>query len=110
MMMVQLGLDKPRVLLRSGDMVDLNAPINMVSFIGGSRVGPPHVYTGGSSGSIVEWTAKGPFPILPYGDRLFGNNTMWFGGFHGSTWNVRHSPHGEDFFLTRSGIAQIYGH
>lgn len=107
MMLVQFGGNEPRVLAKSGDQVDLEAPINVISFIGGARSGNPHVYAGGSSGSIVEWTADGPQAMLAYGERLFGNNTMWFGGFTGNTWNLRKSPHGEMFFTTGSGIGRI---
>lgn len=109
MLLTQLGLDQPRVFARSGDRLDANLPINIVNFIGGSRNGPPHVYAGGSSGSIVEFNQGDAFNVLGYGERLFGNNTLWFGAFHGGTWNVRKSPHGETWFSTGAGIARING-
>ncbi|MFN0101671.1 MAG: Ig-like domain-containing protein [Bryobacteraceae bacterium] len=109
MMLVQLGLDQPRIVMRSGDRAEIRAPHNIVNFIGGARSGPPHVYSGGSSGSIVEMSPDGPRTVMPYGERLWGNNTMWFGAFHGATWNVRKSPHGEIYFTTGSGIAKIIG-
>jgi len=109
MMLVQLGLDQPRIVLRSGDRATIRAPQNVVNFIGGARSGTPHVYAGGSSGSIVEMTADGPRTLMPYGERLWGNNTMWFGAFHGGTWNVRKSPQGDIYFTTGAGIARIVG-
>ncbi len=109
MMFVQLGLDQPRIVLRSGDRAEIKAPINVINFIGGARSGPPHVYAGGSSGSIVEMSPDGPRTVMPYGERLWGNNTMWFGGSHGGTWNIRKSPHGEIFFTTGTGIAKLLG-
>jgi hypothetical protein len=109
MMIAQFGGNEPRVLAKSGDRVDVEAPLNVISFIGGARAGNPHVYAGGSSGSIVEWTADGPQTMLAYGERLFGNNTMWFGGFTGNTWNLRKSPHGEVYFSTGSGIGRMTG-
>ncbi len=107
MMFVQLGLQQPRVVLRSGDTAAIRAPQNVINFIGGAKSGLPHVYSGGSSGSIVEMSPDGPRTVMPYGERLWGNNTMWFGGFHGGTWNVRKSPHGDIYFTTGSGIAKI---
>ncbi|MBL8242526.1 MAG: Ig-like domain-containing protein [Bryobacterales bacterium] len=109
MMLVQLGLEQPRIVLRSGDTAQVRAPINIVNFIGGARNGPPHVYAGGSSGAIVEMAPSGPKTVMNYGERLWGNNTMWFGAFHGGTWNVRKSPHGEVFFTTGTGIAKLAG-
>jgi hypothetical protein len=109
MMFVQLGLDQPRIVLRSGDTAEIRAPQNIINFIGGARTGPPHVYAGGSSGSVVEIGPDGPRAVMKYGERLFGNNTLWFGAFHGGTWNVRKSPHGEVFFTTSSGIAKLAG-
>ncbi|MBI2690027.1 MAG: Ig-like domain-containing protein [Acidobacteria bacterium] len=109
MMLVQLGLDQPRIVLRSGDRAAIRAPHNIVNFIGGARSGRPHVYSGGSSGSIVEISADGPRTVMPYGERLWGNNTMWFGASHGGTWNVRKSPQGDIYFTTGSGLARING-
>ena len=85
----------------------MRAPHNVISFIGGARTGPPHVYSGGSSGSIVEMSPDSTRTVMPYGERLWGNNTMWFGAFHGGTWNVRKSPQGDIYFTTGSGIAKI---
>ncbi len=107
MLFVQLGLDQPRVVLRAGDTAEIKAPLNIINFIGGARTGAPHVYAGGSSGSIVEMSPDGPRNVMPYGDRLWGNNTMWFGAFHGGTWNVRKSPTGDIYLTTGSGIAKI---
>lgn len=107
MLLTQLGQDGPRVFARSGDRVDGSAPINIVNFIGGARTGPPHVYAGGSNGSIVEFNQVDPFNNLTYGERLFGNNTLWFGASHGATWSVRKSPNGEVWFSTGAGLARI---
>jgi hypothetical protein len=107
MMFVQVGLDPPRVILRSGDEKDFDAPVNIINLIGGARVGPPHVYAGGSSGSLVEMSPRGQRTLLKYGERLWGNNTMWFGAFHGGTWNVRKSPSGTIYFTTGAGIGKI---
>ncbi|MBM3787561.1 MAG: hypothetical protein FJW30_24665 [Acidobacteria bacterium] len=109
MLLTQLGLDEPRIVARSGERFSLRAPINVINFIGGARVGAAHVYAGGSSGSIVEFNQGDPFNILTYGERLFGNNTLWFGAFHGGTWNVRKAPDGQVWFSTGSGLARLTG-
>jgi hypothetical protein len=88
--------------------VKVEAPLNLVTLISGARVGPPHVLAGGSTGSIAEFDASGFRPVLAIGERLYGT-TMWFGGFHGGTANIRKAPNGDVYFINGAGIARIAG-
>jgi len=97
---------EPYILFSDGDEIPVNLPVNAFTFIGGARTGPPHVQAGGNSGSIAEFSA-GDFRLtLGIGERLFGN-TMWYGGSHGSTYNMRKAPNGDIYFTNGSGIARI---
>jgi hypothetical protein len=96
----------PSVLFAAGDEVPAELPVNLFTLIGGSRTGPPHVQAGGNSGSIAEF-ADGDWRLtLGIGERLFGS-TLWFGGSHGSTYNMRKAPNGDIYFVTGAGIARI---
>ena len=97
---------EPYILFYEGDQIPVELPVNAFTFIGGARTGPPHVQAGGNSGSIAEFSS-GDFQLtLGIGERLFGN-TMWFGGSHGSTYNMRKAPNGDIYFTTGAGIARI---
>ena len=99
---------EPYILFGENDQVPVTLPVNAFTFIGGARTGPPHVQAGGNSGSIAEFSG-GDFRLtLGIGQRLFGN-TMWFGGSHGSTYNMRKAPNGDIYFITGAGIARIAG-
>ena len=96
----------PYVLFGAGDQVPVELPVNAFTFIGGARTGPPHIQAGGNSGSIAEF-ADGDWKLtLGIGERLFGN-TMWFGGSHGSTYNMRKAPNGDIYFTSGAGIGRI---
>ncbi len=99
--------DNPEYVVYSGMSVDLPAPVNAVSFIFGARNGPPHLLTGGTTGSIAEFSGTGFTPRLAIGERVFGS--MWYGGFTGATGNVRKSPTGEIYAIVPSGIARLTG-
>ncbi len=88
--------------------VKLEAPLNLVTLIAGGRVGAPHVLSGGTTGSIAEFDGADFRPTLALGERLYGTN-MWFGGFHGSTANIRKAPNGDVYFINSRGIARIVG-
>lgn len=88
--------------------VAVEAPLNLVTLIQGGRVGPPHVLTGGTTGSIAEFDGVDFRPTLAIGERLYGT-TMWFGGFHGGTGNIRKAPNGDVYFINGAGIARITG-
>ena len=93
-----------------GDEIPVELPVNVFTFIGGARVGPPHAQMGGNSGSIGEFSGGDWRLTLGIGERLFGN-TMWFGGSHGATYNMRKAPNGDIYFTygggTTGGIARI---
>jgi hypothetical protein len=88
--------------------VKVEAPLNLVTLISGGRIGPPHVLSGGSTGSIAEFDGADFRATLPLGERLYGT-TMWFGGFHGGTANIRKAPNGDVYFINGRGIARIVG-
>jgi hypothetical protein len=96
----------PYVLFAAGDEVRVELPVNLFTFIGGARVGPPHAQMGGNAGSIAEFSGGDWRLTLGIGERLFGN-TMWFGGSHGSTYNMRKAPNGDIYFISGAGIARI---
>jgi len=81
-------------------------PVNLFTLIGGARTGPPHAQAGGNAGSIAEFAGGDWRLTLGIGERLFGT-TMWFGGSHGSTYNIRKAPNGDIYFINGSGIARI---
>lgn len=104
MAVFKLG-DNPEYVFYSGSSIDLAAPVNMVSFILGARIGPPHLLTGGTTGSVTEFNGTSFTPRLAIGERIFGS--MWFGGFTGSTGSIRKSPTGDIYVIIPSGIARL---
>ncbi len=99
--------DNPEYLIYAGQTVDVEAPLNLVTLISGARVGPPHVLTGGTTGSVAEFNGTDFTTRLAIGERLFGS--MYFGGFHGGTANIRKAPNGDIYAIVPAGIARITG-
>ncbi|MEO7652694.1 MAG: Ig-like domain-containing protein [Bryobacteraceae bacterium] len=97
---------EPYVMFGAGDRIPVELPVNLFTLIGGARVGPPHAQMGGNSGSIGEFVDGDWRLTLGIGERLFGT-TMWFGGAHGATYNMRKAPNGDIYFINGSGIARI---
>ena len=105
MLVTRMG-DNPVVLFQDGDEIPVELPVNLFTLIGGARTGPPHAQMGGNSGSIGEF-ADGDWRLtLGIGERLFGT-TMWFGGSHGATYNMRKAANGDIYFTTGAGIARM---
>jgi hypothetical protein len=98
--------ETPRLLFQEGDPVNVELPVNLFTLIGGARVGPPHTQAGGNSGSISRFLNGDWETTLGLGERLFGN-TMWFGGSHGTTYNMRKAPNGDVWFINGAGITKI---
>lgn len=103
--LVRLGAE-PDFLAWSGMTMPVTAPLNLITFIGGAREGAPQVLAGGTTGSVAEWNGQEFDAPLAIGERLFGS-TMWFGGFHGNTFNVRRAANGDLYFITGQGIARL---
>lgn len=102
---VRMG-STPYALFRDGETVDVEMPVVLSTLIGGARVGPPHAQAGGNAGSIAKFS-DGEWTTTPgIGERLFGN-TMWFGGSHGNTYNMRKAPNGDVYFINGANIAKI---
>ena len=101
------GGGDPWVIAQHGDVIPVDAPVNMLNFVGGGRVGPVHLMTGGENGSITQ-AADGAFlPIVPIGSRLFGTQ-MWFGGStNNSNYNMRKAPNGDIYFTTGLGLGRV---
>ncbi len=97
---------EPHVLFGAGDEIRADLPVTLFTLIGGAREGPPHVQAGGNSGSIAEFDGTDWKLTLGIGERLF-DSTMWFGGAHGSTYNIRKAPNGDIYFINGAGIARI---
>ncbi len=96
----------PYTLFRDGESVNVELPVNLFTLIGGARTGPPHTQAGGNSGSISRFINGDWETTLGLGERLFGT-TMWFGGSHGTTYNMRKAPNGDVYFINGSNIAKI---
>lgn len=94
----------PEFLIYSGQRVEVEAPVNMVNFIYGSRSGQPQLLTGGTTGSAVEFNGSGFSPRLLIGERPGG--TMFYGG---STANIRRAPNGDTYAIVPTGIVRITG-
>lgn len=99
--------DNPEYVVYSGMPIDLPAPVNMISFVLGARNGPPHLLTGGTTGSIAEFNGTDFTPRLAIGERVFG--AMWYGGFTGTTGSVRKSPTGDIYAIVPAGVARLTG-
>ncbi len=96
----------PYALFRDGESVDVELPVVVSTLIGGARVGAPHGQAGGNAGSISRFVDGDWETTLGIGERLFGN-TMWFGGSHGNTFNMRKAPNGDVYFINGANIAKI---
>ena len=105
LMGVRMG-DTPFTLFSDGDNINLDLPVNLFTLIGGARTGPPHAQAGGNSGSISRFMNGEWETTLGIGERLFGS-TMWFGGSHGTTYNMRKAPNGDVYVINNLGIAKI---
>lgn len=103
--LVRLG-SEPDFLAWSGRKLTVTAPLNLITFIGGARQGAPQLLAGGTTGSVAEWNGQEFDAPLATGERLFGS-TMWFGGFHGNTFNLRRAANGDLYFITGQGIARL---
>lgn len=99
--------DNPEYLVYSGQQVNLEAPLNLVTLIFGARNGPPQALVGGTTGGVAEFNGVDFTPRLTIGDRLFGS--MFYGGFHGGTANIRRSPNGDIYAILAAGVARISG-
>jgi len=99
--------DNPEYLIYSGQSVDIEAPLNLVTLIFGGRSGPPHVLVGGSTGGVAEFNGTDFTPRLSIGERLFGS--MFYGGFHGGTANIRKSPNGDIYAIVAAGVVRVSG-
>ena len=97
----------PSLLFQDGDAINAELPVNLFTLIGGARTGPPHTQAGGNSGSISRFTGGDWETTLGIGERMFGSTTMWFGGSHGTTYNMRKAPNGDVWFICGLGIAKI---
>jgi hypothetical protein len=97
---------EPQLLFSAGAQIEVEAPVNVFTLIGGARTGPPHIQAGGNAGSIAEFNGGDWQLTLGIGERLFGT-TMWFGGSHGATYNIRKAPNGDVYLITGAGIARI---
>ncbi len=106
MMIARFG-DAPRIIAQHGDRIPVTAPVNLFGFVGGGRLGAPHVLAGGDPSSIAMVEGNQLRPVAAIGDRLFGT-TPWFGASSSvSNWNVRKSPVGDMFFTTDVGLVRV---
>ena len=97
----------PWVMLQHGEQVPVEAPINLLNFVGGARVGNVHLMTGGESGSVTQAAGDDYMPIVPIGSRFF-TTQMWFGGStNNSNFNMRKSPTGDIYFTNGIGIGRV---
>lgn len=97
----------PWVMLQHGEQVPVEAPVNMLNLVGGGRVGPVHLMTGGENGSITQAAGDDFMPVVTSGSRLF-TTQMWFGGAtNNSNFNMRKSPNGDIYFTNGLGIGRV---
>ncbi|MBM3763185.1 MAG: hypothetical protein FJW36_23445 [Acidobacteria bacterium] len=99
--------DNPEYLIYSGQTVDVEAPLNLVNFIFGGRVGPPHLLVGGTTGGVAEFDGRDFIPRISIGDRIHGG--MYFGGFSGGTGNLRKSPTGDIYAIVSGTVSRVTG-
>jgi hypothetical protein len=97
----------PGYVVYSGQTVDVQAPVNITNFIYGAKSGNPQVMAGGTTGSVVEFNGTDFTPRLLIGEKILGN--MYYGGFTGSTGNIRRAPNGDTYAIVPSGVVRITG-
>jgi hypothetical protein len=97
----------PEYLVYSGQAVEVEAPLNLVTLIFGARVGQPQVLVGGTTGGVAEYNGTDFVPRLSIGERLFGS--MYYGGFHGGTANIRRAPNGDTYAIVPAGVVRVTG-
>lgn len=101
------GGGDPWVIIQHGEQVPVEAPINLLNFVGGGRTGPVHLMTGGESGSVTQAAGDEYTPVVTIGSRFF-TTQMWFGGStNNSTFNMRKSPTGDIYFTNGIGIGRV---
>lgn len=108
MAVYEFGLERePKILFRSGDQLDLSAPISPFTFVQGARIGQPHTITGGTTASFAEHDGENFQTSFAAGQRMV-NNAIWFGGNSFATANSRKSPWGQyHFVLGGQGIMRM---
>ena len=107
MMIVRFQEDAPWVIAQHGDRINLNAPVSMLNFIGGSRTGNPMLQVGGSGGSIAELRGSDIVPVVAMGERLFGTQMYFGSSVNQSNWNARRAPNGDLYFTTGLGLGRV---
>jgi hypothetical protein len=106
MMLVRM-LEEPWVIAQHGDRLNLQAPWNMINFVGGARQGPAHLLTGGTSSTIALSDGDRLQPVVTYGDRLFGTQMYFGSSVNNSTWNARKAPNSDLYFTHGLGLGRI---
>jgi len=106
MMLVRM-LEEPWVIAQHGDRLNVEAPWNMINFVGGARQGPAHLLTGGTSSTIAVTEGDTLRPVVAYGERLFGTQMFFGSSVNNSTWNARKAPNGDLYFTNGLGIGRV---
>jgi hypothetical protein len=104
LLMARMGAE-PTLLFKDGDEVQADLPVNVFTLVAGARTGPPHAQVGGNAGSMAAFVDGDWQLTLGIGARLFGNNTMWFGG--SASTSMRKAPNGDIYFTSGAGIGKI---
>ena len=106
-MMIVRMLEEPWVIAQHGDRLNLEAPWNMINFVGGARQGPAHLLTGGTASTIAVVDGDNLRPLVAYGERLFGTQMFFGSSVNNSNWNARKAPNGDLYFTNGLGIGRV---
>ncbi len=106
-MMIVRMLEEPWVIAQHGDRIPVEAPWNMINFVGGARQGPAHLLTGGTASTIAVAEGDSLRPVVAYGERLFGTQMYFGSSVNNSNWNARKAPNGDLYFTNGLGIGRV---
>lgn len=106
-MMIVRMLEEPWVIAQHGDRIPVEAPWNMINFVGGARQGPAHILTGGTSSTIAVAQGDTLRPVVAFGERLFGTQMFFGSAVNNSNWNARKAPNGDLYFTNGLGLGRV---
>ncbi|MBY0503540.1 MAG: Ig-like domain-containing protein [Bryobacteraceae bacterium] len=106
-MLVVRMLEEPWVIAQHGDRINIDAPWNMINFVGGARQGPAHLLTGGTASTVAVADRDTLRPVVTYGERLYGTQMFFGSSVNNSNWNARKAPNGDLYFTHGLGLGRV---
>ena len=98
---------EPWVIAQHGDRLNVEAPWNMINFVGGARQGPAHLLTGGTASTIALADRDTLRPLVTYGERMYGTQMYFGSSVNNSNWNARKAPNGDLYFTHGLGLGRV---